>query len=142
MLLYHFTDTEHWPAILAAAEIRATWQRRMSPSTVHLSRGGDPESLPWALRTRRVRILVRVPDAEAYPWQEWAKQHLEPEELWSLTASSDPTVVGTPNQWNGKPEEWFVIERAVPMAEWEEVIDLETRSGLWIAGRETGGPGA
>ncbi len=139
VLLHHFTDAEHWPEILAAGAIRASWQRGASPLTVHLSRDGDPESLPWALRGRRIRILVRVPDAEAHPWQEWAQHHLEPEELWSLAESSSAAAGGLPNQWNGKPEEWFVLERPVPMAEWEKAIDLDTRSSLWVAGRDKGG---
>ncbi|WP_405994053.1 hypothetical protein [Streptomyces sp. NBC_00986] len=131
MLLYHFTDAEHWNGILAAGEIRATWQRRNSPPTVHLCRDPDPEALPWALRDRRLRILVCVPDAEVHYWPDWVPSHLRPEEQWSLLASSDPSKTSVPNQWNGTPEEWFVVERAVPITEWEEVIDLDTRSCLW-----------
>ena len=131
VLLYHFTDGEHWVDILTAGEIRPTWQRRNSPPTVHLSRDPDPEVLPWALRDRRFRMMVRVPDSEAHNWINWAPPYLEPEEQWSLMTYSDPNQTSMPNQWNGKPEEWFVIERPVPVAEWVEVIDLDTASCLW-----------
>lgn len=125
MLLYHFTDADHWSAVLASAEIRPTWQRGGSPLTVHLSRDPRREVLPWALRERSVRIAVEVPAVDAHLWVPWSRPFLQPEELWSLTAPSSE------NQWNGEPGEWFIVERPVPMTEWLKAEDVTAGRLLW-----------
>ncbi|MEU1455463.1 hypothetical protein [Streptomyces avermitilis] len=133
MLLYHFTDRGQWPQILGSGAIDATWRRwEAAPPIVNLTEDADPQSLPWALRERRIRIMVDVPDAESHAWVPWAEAHGIPsEERWSLLADSDPSRTNQPNQWNGNPSAWFVVERPIPRAEWKEAIDLDTAACLW-----------
>jgi hypothetical protein len=126
MLLYHFTEAEHWSGILAAGEIRATWPRdpdRMPDlqRTVHLSASPDPADLPGNLAARSIRIAVEVPDVEAHRWVPWAWGHLPPGAAESLTSA----------RLGGDPDGWYVVERALPAAEWVEAVDLETRMPLW-----------
>ncbi|MCF1510105.1 hypothetical protein [Streptomyces glomeratus] len=49
MLLYHFTDAEHWEGIVASGEIRARWPRDPDdmpelPRTVHRAPEHQPRS--------------------------------------------------------------------------------------------------
>ncbi|MFI5800230.1 hypothetical protein [Streptomyces sp. NPDC051677] len=129
MLLYHFTEAADWPGVLASGEIQPRWHRGSSPCTVHLTNDPDRGALPWRLRDRVVRIAVDVPDSDAHPWLPWAGRYLPPEEHFSLMAPS------TVNQWNGRPECWFVVERPIRMDEWTCVDDVAEGASLWVADR-------
>ncbi|MFF7214737.1 hypothetical protein ACFZAU_30050 [Streptomyces sp. NPDC008238] len=126
MLLFHFTRPGLWPLILADAEIRATRPEGpdavMEPArTVHLTADPSPGSLPGPFRDRTVRITVEVPVPEAQRWHAWAGTKLPAGSAEALAAAL----------FDGRPDEWFVVERAIPSAEWVSVIDLGVMAPLW-----------
>ncbi|MFE7837459.1 hypothetical protein ACFU53_15895 [Streptomyces sp. NPDC057474] len=126
MLLYHFTDAEHWAGILAAGEIRATWPRDPDDMpelrrTVHLSDNPDPASLPAKLDVRQIRIALDVSDGEVHRWVSWAWDHLPPGAAEALTST----------RLGGDPDAWYVVERSLPLAEWVEAVDLVSQVPLW-----------
>ncbi|MER5825749.1 hypothetical protein ABT086_26690, partial [Streptomyces mirabilis] len=92
MLLYHFTDPQHWGKIVESGEIQARWPRDPDDlpelqRTVHLSISPDSASLPGNLDARPIRIAVEVPDSEAHRWVPWAWGHLPPGAAESLTST-------------------------------------------------------
>ncbi|MYX37989.1 MULTISPECIES: hypothetical protein [unclassified Streptomyces] len=126
MLFFHFTRPGLWPLISADAEIRATWPEGLDDvpelaRAVHLTTDPSPGSLPGPFRDRTVRITVEVPAPEARRWHAWAGTR--------LPAGSAETLAAT--RFDGRPDEWFVLERAIPSAEWVSVIDLGVMQPLW-----------
>ncbi|MER5467199.1 hypothetical protein [Streptomyces sp. NPDC002685] len=126
MLLYHFTDAEHWQAIRASGELRATWPRDPEdmpevPRTVHLSNCPDPASLPGKFSALPIRIAVDVPDGETHRWVPWARGQLPPGAAETLTST----------RFGGDPDAWYVVERSLPAAEWVEAVDLVAGVPLW-----------
>ncbi|MFD8078473.1 hypothetical protein ACFV3E_38170 [Streptomyces sp. NPDC059718] len=126
MLLFHFTRPELWPLILADAEIKATWpaaqeDRHELAGTVHLTSDPSPASLPGPFRDCTVRFTVEVPAPEAQRWHAWAGTRLPAQTVHVLTAT----------HFGERPDEWFVVERAIPSAEWVAVVDLQVQKPLW-----------
>jgi hypothetical protein len=126
MLLFHFTRPELWPLILADAEIKATWPTGPDDMpelarTVHLTSDPSPVSLPEPFRDYTVRITVEVPAPEAQRWHAWAGTRLPAQTVHVLTAT----------HFGERPDEWFVVERAIPAAEWVSVVDLDVQTPLW-----------
>ncbi|MFI9585392.1 hypothetical protein ACIHCQ_26850 [Streptomyces sp. NPDC052236] len=126
MILYHFTGAQQWPAILASGEISATWpgdlDRLSCARVAHFTSSPDPAALPEARRSSRVRLRVEVPDADARPWLPWLRRNLPPGAHWLL---------GARRPGNGQPGTWYVTERAVPLREWSEAVDVDTHVCLW-----------
>ncbi|MDX2818834.1 hypothetical protein PV410_40955 [Streptomyces sp. PA03-5A] len=58
----------------------------------------------------------------AYRWHAWAGRMLPSAAAGVLTATGFD---------GGRPDEWFVLERAVPAIEWVSLIDLAARLPLW-----------
>jgi hypothetical protein len=123
--LFHYTEAGLWPDLLSSGAIQPKWQLNGSPLTVHLSNDPTPSTLPWALRERTVRIAVDIPDADVRPSTAWLEPYLRPEDRWSLVAPSSE------NQWNGDPDRWFIVERAIPTTEWLGVENLSAGLTLW-----------
>ncbi|MFD9651742.1 hypothetical protein [Streptomyces mirabilis] len=126
MLLYHFTNAEGWEGIVASGEIHARWPRDPNdmpelPRTAHLSISPDPASLPGKFSALPIRIAVEVADTEAHQWVPWARGHLPPGAVETLTST----------RFGGDPDAWYVVERSLPAAEWVEAVDLVARVPLW-----------
>ncbi|WP_431961694.1 hypothetical protein [Actinacidiphila sp. bgisy160] len=68
-----------------------------------------------------MRITVEVPAPQAQRWRAWAGMR--------LPAGSAEAPTGS--RFDGRPDEWFVVERAIPSAEWVSVIDLGVMTHLW-----------
>jgi hypothetical protein len=126
MRLHHFTDA--WPDIDASNVILANWR-----GLAHLSITDDRTRLDLGHRDCRYRITVDLPDEDALPWKPWADAHLPPEELYSLTAPRLAQIRTRDDPPDAHPEEWFVVERPIPRAEWRIVTDLATGETLWAA---------
>lgn len=134
--LYHFTKPELWEQILATGALEPRWPKdRAAPQTVHVMQSRDPKDLPWAYREgRTVRFELRIPEAEAHHWFGWAKDNVP-----SNAHRSLGVPVWTPddhfyvNEQNLGSKHWYVIERAVPAAEWVAVMNIDTDKLLWRA---------
>ncbi|MFF3654964.1 hypothetical protein [Streptomyces olivochromogenes] len=134
--LYHFTKPEFWEQILASEVLEARWPGDGSaPKTVHMMESSDPEDLPWAFREgRTVRIELRIPEVDTRHWFGWARTNVPRNAFQSLGVPvwtpDDPDYV---NDRNLGSKHWYVVERAVPAAEWVSVVDIETDTVLWRA---------
>ncbi|MFD8079020.1 hypothetical protein ACFV3E_40980 [Streptomyces sp. NPDC059718] len=88
---------------------------------MHLTADPNPAALPDSFRDCTVRITVEVSEP-AHRWHAWAG---------SMLPSSAADVLTATHFGGGRPDEWFVLERAIPAAEWVSVIDLAARTPLW-----------
>ncbi|WP_245939130.1 hypothetical protein [Actinacidiphila glaucinigra] len=111
---------------MADAEIKTTWPTDSEDPpevlrTVHLTADPGPASLPASFSDRTVRITVEIPEPEVQRWHAWAGTKLPAQTAQVLTAT----------RFGGRPDEWFVLERAIPQAEWVSVIDMRVPMALW-----------
>lgn len=118
MRLYHFTSDFHWPQIVQARHIRTTHNSlepfaERGPQVVWLSGNPDYGDQDWATGAffdkAELRITVEIPEAEAHLWSVWSREH-SIKEVWYAALGQ-----------YGNPDEWVVVERAIPISEWVEV---------------------
>ena len=124
MILYHFTSTHHLPKILEDGRLKVTESNlsrtrvHAGPDVVWLTSDPMPASQEWAggsqVDKAEIRFTVRVPAQQAGKWRKWARAHgIDPGWARALTVAGD----------SGS---WYVIERAVPAAEWAEIANMRT----------------
>lgn len=125
MRLHHYTNA--WTQIDADGVILANWRVPL----VHLSTSDDPAGLPVGLRNNRYRITIEVPARDVHEWTTWAYAHLDPGEARTLTTARLPAIPTADEPPPGRPEEWVIVGRDIPRAEWLWAADLHERRLVW-----------
>ncbi|GCD99780.1 hypothetical protein EHYA_07502 [Embleya hyalina] len=137
--LYHFTKPTCLEQILATGVLEARWSADDSaPKTVHTMDSTAPEDLPWSFREgRTIRFELRIPEADTHHWFVWAKKadHVPANVFRSLGVPvwtpDNPAFVSNQNLGS---KHWYVIERQIPVAEWVEIVNIDTGTVIWPSG--------
>lgn len=137
--LYHMTSTAHFQRIWAGQHLRPTEsnlsmeQEHAGPDVVWLTSDPTPTQgwQRWSVLPKdEIRITVEVPRDEARHWPAWARARGITHYWYAGLVSSG----GGPQAANT----WYVVERAVPAAEWVRVEQIINGVATTVWEREDG----